>query len=61
MKRTRYVKVHALLIGYLKNQMPSLWGKESKQKELLDKMPEVFRAVQREYHLPFGWCWSWLK
>ena len=26
-KRTRYVKVHALLIGHIKNQMPSMFGK----------------------------------
>lgn len=53
-KRTRHVKVHALLIGYLRNQMPSFFGKAEKQSELLANMGEVFRAVQREHHLPFG-------
>ena len=54
MKRTRHVKVHALLIGYLKNQMPSIFGKAAKQQELLDNMADVFRTVQREYHIPYG-------
>eukprot|EP00047_Mylnosiga_fluctuans_P003555 m.229726 g.229726 ORF g.229726 m.229726 type:complete len:550 (+) comp11949_c0_seq1:110-1759(+) len=53
-KRTRYVKVHALLLGHLRNQMPSIFGKSSKQQELLDNMPDVFRTVQREHHLPYG-------
>eukprot|EP01147_Barroeca_monosierra_P000064 gene64-3460_t len=53
-KRTRRVKVHALLIGHIKSQMPSLWGKAGKQRWILDNMQEVFRTVQREHHLPFG-------
>eukprot|EP00039_Didymoeca_costata_P031438 m.34714 g.34714 ORF g.34714 m.34714 type:complete len:538 (-) comp8767_c1_seq1:1162-2775(-) len=53
-KRARHVKVHALLIGHLKSKMPSFMGRESAQKKLLKNMDEVFRAVQREYHLPFG-------
>jgi hypothetical protein len=53
-KRTRYVKVHALLIGHLRNQMPAMFGKEAKKAELLKDMANVFRAVQREFHLPFG-------
>ena len=54
MKRTRHIKVHALLIGHLRNQMPALFGKATKQQELLENMADVFRTVQREYHLPFG-------
>mmetsp|Transcript_110232 Transcript_110232/g.154670 ORF Transcript_110232/g.154670 Transcript_110232/m.154670 type:complete len:554 (+) Transcript_110232:60-1721(+) len=53
-KRARHVKVHALLIGYLKSQMPSYMGKASAQKKLMDTMPDVFRKVQKEYGLPFG-------
>lgn len=57
-KRTRYVKVHALLIGYLRGQMPALFGKESKKQELLKDLGNVFRTVQREHHLPFGLAWK---
>eukprot|EP00049_Salpingoeca_infusionum_P000502 m.40324 g.40324 ORF g.40324 m.40324 type:complete len:542 (-) comp10426_c0_seq1:269-1894(-) len=53
-KRARYVKVHALLIGHIKGLMPSLFGKSSKQRQILDDMPNVFRAVQREHKIPFG-------
>lgn len=53
-KRARYIKVHALLIGHLKSKMPSLMGKASTQKKLLQTMDQVFRAVQREHQLPFG-------
>lgn len=48
------MRVHALIIGYLKNQMPSFFGTKSKQEELLATMDDVFRAVQREYHVPTG-------
>ena len=53
-KRARYIKVHALVIGHLKSKMPSFMSKASTQKKLLDTMDEVFRAVQREHQLPFG-------
>jgi hypothetical protein len=53
-KRTRYVRVHALIIGYLKSQMPSFFGVKAKQDELLANMDTVFRTVQREHHVPTG-------
>jgi len=53
-KRARHVKVHALLIGHLKSKMPSFMGKAAAQTKLLKEMGEVFRLVQKEYHLPFG-------
>jgi hypothetical protein len=33
-KRVRIAKVHAYIIGYLKDQMPMFMGKEKKQKEV---------------------------
>ena len=53
-KRARLLRVHAHIIGYLKNQMPSLFGKQGKQDELINNMREVFQAVQRQYNLPMG-------
>eukprot|EP00051_Salpingoeca_urceolata_P005376 m.72753 g.72753 ORF g.72753 m.72753 type:complete len:563 (+) comp14272_c0_seq2:324-2012(+) len=53
-KRTRYVKVHALIIGKIKSMMPSMWGKSGAQQKIMDNMTDVFRQVQRENHLPFG-------
>jgi len=53
-KRMRLAKVHALIIGHLKSQMPSMWGFEKKQKELTDSIVEEFRKVQIQHNLPAG-------
>ncbi|DAZ97270.1 TPA: hypothetical protein N0F65_009321 [Lagenidium giganteum] len=53
-KRARLAKVHAYLIGHLKDKMPTMMGKEKKQRELMDNMGEVFREVQRKHNLPPG-------
>ena len=34
-KRTRLAKVHAYIIGYLKEKMPTMMGREKKQRELI--------------------------
>lgn len=53
-KRVRLCKVHAYLIGHLKEQMPMLMGHAKKQQKLLDEMPTVFRSVMKKYNLPHG-------
>ncbi|TYZ66254.1 hypothetical protein PybrP1_008964 [[Pythium] brassicae (nom. inval.)] len=53
-KRARLAKVHAYLIGHLRDRMPAMIGKEKKQRELIENMAETFREVQRKYHLPPG-------
>ncbi|GLE06592.1 hypothetical protein PINS_up015986 [Pythium insidiosum] len=53
-KRARLAKVHAYLIGHLRDKMPSMVGKERKQKELIANMADVFREVQRKFNLPPG-------
>jgi GTPase SAR1 family protein len=53
-KRTRLAKVHALIIGHLKDQMPSMWGHEKKQTELTTNIVDEFRKVQIKYGLPSG-------
>jgi len=50
-KRAMNAKVHAILISYLKSQMPVL-GKESKKKDLLKKLEEVYVKIQDEYNIP---------
>ena len=50
-KRARLVKVHALIINYLKKQMPMI-GKNSKKEELLKKLEKVFLAVETEHKIP---------
>ncbi|KAF1326512.1 Eh domain-containing protein 4, partial [Globisporangium splendens] len=53
-KRVQSVKVHAYVIGHLKEEMPAMIGKEKKQRDLIENMGEAFREVQRKYHLPPG-------
>jgi len=53
-KRARMVKVHALIIGHLRNQMPALFGKETKMKELIDNLDREFGEIQHQYKLPPG-------
>nr|XP_006632232.1 PREDICTED: EH domain-containing protein 4 [Lepisosteus oculatus] len=53
-KRARLAKVHAYIISHLKKEMPSLFGKENKKKELISKLPEIYVQLQREYHISPG-------
>jgi hypothetical protein len=41
-KRTRLLRVHACLIGYLKEQMPMFMGREKMQERLLKVGPICF-------------------
>eukprot|EP00949_MAST-11_sp_MAST-11-sp1_P003616 g3616.t1 len=53
-KRARLAKVHALVIAHLKSKMPSLWGKGTKQKQLLENLIPEFKEVMRRHQLPPG-------
>lgn len=53
-KRLRAAKIHLLVIGHMRKQMPTLFGKEKAQKKMLDELEDVFKQVQREHHLPPG-------
>ena len=53
-KRVRAAKIHLLLIGHMRKQMPTMFGHAKVQKKMMDEMADQFFAVQREYHLPVG-------
>ncbi|XP_051198864.1 EH domain-containing protein 1 [Lolium perenne] len=53
-KRARAAKIHAYIIGHLKNQMPTMMGKAKAQQRLIDNLEDEFAKVQREHHLPAG-------
>lgn len=53
-KRVRLCKVHAYIIGHLKEQMPMMMGHAKKQQKLLDEMPTVFRSIMKKYNLAPG-------
>lgn len=53
-KRARLAKVHAFIIGHLKKEMPSVFGKQSKQSDLIANLDQEFLKVQQRHHLPVG-------
>lgn len=53
-KRARLAKVHALIISELKESMPSVFGKDSKRKELINKLHLVYEKIQRDQNIPLG-------
>lgn len=53
-KRARLAKVHAYIISYLKKEMPSVFGKENKKRELISRLPEIYIQLQREYQISAG-------
>ncbi|XP_030069989.1 EH domain-containing protein 4 [Microcaecilia unicolor] len=53
-KRARLAKVHAYIISHLKKEMPSMFGKENKKKELISKLPEIYTQLQREHQISPG-------
>lgn len=53
-KRARLVRVHAHIISCLKKEMPSMFGKDHKKKQLISKLPVIFAKIQLEHHISPG-------
>jgi len=53
-KRVRSSKVHAYIIGHLKEQMPMFLGSAKKQAQLIDGLKDVFKSVLKKYNLAAG-------
>jgi len=53
-KRARLAKVNAYIISNLRNEMPSLFGKEKAQQKLLEELNREFNKVHRQFQLPVG-------
>mmetsp|Transcript_505 Transcript_505/g.1086 ORF Transcript_505/g.1086 Transcript_505/m.1086 type:complete len:568 (+) Transcript_505:70-1773(+) len=53
-KRIRKVKTLAYIVAHLKQQMPSLMGKEKKQNKLIADLPNVFRTILKKHNLAPG-------
>jgi EH domain-containing protein 1 len=53
-KRARLAKVHAYIISALKKEMPSMFGKDGKKKELIKHLGNIFTDIEREYGIPAG-------
>ncbi|KAI8341448.1 P-loop containing nucleoside triphosphate hydrolase protein [Chlamydoabsidia padenii] len=53
-KRAKLARVHALIIGHLKKEMPSMFGKKKKSAKLLENLDVEFQKIQQRHHLPSG-------
>jgi len=53
-KRARLAKVHAYLIDHLKRKMPSMLGKEKKQKEMIAGLTTIYKEIARDRNVALG-------
>lgn len=53
-KRAKLAKVHALVVGHLRAQMPSMWGHKAKQSRLIENLVHEFTKVQQQHRIPPG-------
>lgn len=48
------VQVHAYIISSLKKEMPSVFGKENKKKELIASLGDIYKRIEREHQISPG-------
>jgi len=48
-KRARMAKIHAFIISSLKSDMPKVFGKGRKKKELIKNLPTLLKKIQEEH------------
>ncbi|XP_065174598.1 EH domain-containing protein 3-like [Sycon ciliatum] len=53
-KRARLAKVHAYIIAHLRNEMPSFFGKQAKQEELIKNLKGIYTHISKTFQLPPG-------
>ena len=53
-KRARLARVHAFTIEHLRRELPTFFGRSSKQTKLTENIAEEFAKVQKMYNLPAG-------
>uniref|UniRef100_A0A674N6M4 EH domain-containing protein 1 n=1 Tax=Takifugu rubripes TaxID=31033 RepID=A0A674N6M4_TAKRU len=53
-KRARLAKVQAYIISSLKKEMPSVFGKDSKKKELIANLGEIYIKIEKEHGISPG-------
>ncbi|KAG0327499.1 hypothetical protein BG004_002758 [Podila humilis] len=51
-KRARQAKVHAYVIGHLKREMPAVFGKSTRQQELIRDLDKEFQKIQQLHGVP---------
>ena len=53
-KRARLAKVQAFILNHLRNEMPSMFGKQSKKDSLIENLDQVFQALHKSKQIPVG-------
>ncbi|KAF4524133.1 hypothetical protein B566_EDAN012136 [Ephemera danica] len=53
-KRARLAKVHAYIVAALRRDMPSVFGKDGKKKELIKNLSQIYEQLQREHQISRG-------
>lgn len=53
-KRAQAAKLHALIIGHLRSQMPYLFKKTEKQQDLVENLKSEFLKIQAKHRIPYG-------
>ncbi|XP_058813767.1 EH domain-containing protein 1 [Topomyia yanbarensis] len=53
-KRARLAKVHAFIIAELRKDMPTVFGKDSKKKDLIKNLGQVYDRIQKEHQISPG-------
>lgn len=48
------IQVHAYIISSLKKEMPSMFGKDSKKKELIANLGEIYHRIEKEHQISPG-------
>jgi EH domain-containing protein 1 len=53
-KRARLAKVHAFIIAELRKEMPTVFGKDSKKKDLIKNIGQIYDRLQKEHQISPG-------
>lgn len=52
--KPRLPQVHAHIISYLKQEMPSVFRKDNKKKSLIYQLPVIFSKIQLQHNISAG-------
>ncbi|XP_029922526.1 EH domain-containing protein 2-like [Myripristis murdjan] len=53
-KRARLVRAHSHIISYLKQEMPTIFCKDTKKHNLIYQLPVIFTKIQQQHRVPAG-------